>query len=172
MNIKLDTPQPSGNQGYRVQPIVATDRQEAVTASGASVKRLAPSKTTADFSPEALRLSEKSINIGKPEGLRDYLSNYDFENISPKQLTEVASTLYAAGVIKHDEAAALLGTELAYEKPLDINEPLNAVKVQEDRLAASISFGTSGLAGRSFHLGGVDIINRLGSFTKSDRMEL
>lgn len=166
MSFNPITPQSSGNQLYRLQPSVAGDRSRNDAPAAAPNKRLPLSETTATFSLESLKLAEESISVDKPESVRKFLSNFDFQNISPKDLAYVGSTLYGAGVIKED-ANPLIGTELTYDTPLDPNKPMNALKIFDDTLEANIKAGPN--AGREYHIRAVDFIQRLATFASSDR---
>ncbi len=161
-------PKYSAFQSYRLQPNVVKDRSrdDLATNAAASNKQLSLSGTTAAFSLESLKLAEEAISVGKPESIRNFLSNFDFRNISPKDLSYVGSTLFGAGVIKED-AIPLIGTEITYEIPLDPNKPMDAFKIFDDRLAANIKAGPN--AGRESQIRAVDFIQRLANFAASDR---
>lgn len=166
MNINFNVPQ-AGSQPSRTQPSVIGDRSPDAPSATAPAKRLEITRTTATFSSESLKLSEEGVSVGKPESVKNFLSNYDFRNISPKDLAEVSGVLFKAGVLEKWESGALIGTEQSYEKPLDINAPIDSFKIYDDSLAASISAGPN--SGQEYHTQTAALIRRIADFATSDR---
>lgn len=170
MNIS-PTLQPAASQLHKVEPVVAGDRSRDVLSAAVTprVKQASHASATVVLSPEALKLAAEELSAGNPESVRKLLSNHDLQNITPNDLSKLASTLFVAGVLSADEGFALIGTEFAYEKVLDPNKPLDAVKVMQDRLRANRDAGPSAMAGRAEAVRALDFIERLASFANSDR---
>lgn len=170
MNIS-PTLQPAASQLHKVQAVVVGDRSRDALSAAVTprVKQASQASATVTLSPEALKLAAEDLSSGNPESVRKLLSNHDLQNITPNDLSKLASTLFVAGVLSADEGFALIGTELAYEKVLDPNKPLDAVRVMQDRLRASMDAGPSAIAGRAGAIRALDFIERLASFASSDR---
>lgn len=171
MNINFNVSQSSGSQSYRMQPVVAGDRSVDAAANAAgSAKRLDLPQTKVTFSSESLKLAEAAISVDKPESIKNYLSNFDFSNISPWDFSHVASKLFESGVIDKDTASSLQGVELAYEKPLDKYQKTNVVKIYEDTLNAAIEGGST--SGKDYHTRALDFVSRLADFAASSREKI
>lgn len=155
----------------RLQPVVTADKDRVnASTSKTPTRNIDSGGTRATFSPESLKLASKAIDVSKPETVRNFLSNFDFQKISPKDLAYVGGTLAEAGVIDYENAVPLIGTELTYEKPLDPNKAIDSFKIFDDTLAANIAAGPN--AGRDYHLRAVDFIHRLATFATSDREKI
>ncbi|HEX5784625.1 MAG TPA: hypothetical protein VFY35_07855 [Burkholderiaceae bacterium] len=161
-----------GNFPMKIQPVVVADRGASTQPPVEEVARVASEHTRATFSSESLKMLGQSIDVNKPETVRSFLSNFDFRHITPKDLAFVGGVLYEAGAIQGHDAANLVGTELAYEVPLDPNKAIDSFKVFDDVLAASMAAGPMAIAGRPSDARAAEFIRQLASFATSDRSEI
>lgn len=85
-------------------------------------------------------------------------------------MEEVEVPLYAVDMISREDAGSLIGTDMAYEPPLDPYAPIYAVQHFEHVLDVNISAGPN--AGRALAVRAADFIKRLASFASSDRLSI
>lgn len=177
MFVKLTGLQSNNNQFSRLQPTISAEqvRNEVSSSISDTDNATAASGSTVAFSQEAVDaalLDKANVRIGDIESVRNFLSKYDFNSISPNDLGKVVgATLSAAKMISGEELTFLIGTELAYEPPLDANQPMDAVKLFDTTLAASKSVGSS-IEGNIYHEKAANFIIRLASFALSDRTSI
>jgi len=176
MFIRTPTLQPAQGQPVRHQPVVAGDRvRDAIrdAMTDAAIKRMAVPESTVAFSQEAMKaavLDKAGVKIGDPESARQFLAKFDFNAISPKDLGVVQVTLFAAGMISREDSGPLIGTDMAYEPPLDPYAPMDAIQHFEHMLEVNISAGPN--AGRELAIRAADFIKQLASFASSDRQSI
>lgn len=168
--------QPAQSQAMRHQPVIAEDRlRDEIRAlvSDAAIKRMAVPESTVAFSQEAMKaavLDKAGVKAGDPDSARKFLAQFDFNAISPKDLGVVQVTVFAAGMISREDSGPLIGTDMAYEPPLDPYSPIDAVQHFEHMLEVNISAGPNG--GRDVAIRAADFIKQLASFASSDRKSI
>lgn len=176
MYIRSPTLQPAQGQAVRHQPVVAGDRlRDGIRdmVLDAAIRRMAPPESTVAFSQEAMKaavLDKAGVKAGDPESARQFLAKFDFNAISPKDLGVVQVTLFAAGMISREDSGPLIGTDMAYEPPLDPYAPMDAIQHFEHMLEVNISAGPN--AGRESAIRAADFIKQLASFASSDRSSI
>jgi len=176
MFIRTPILQPVQGQAVRPQPVVAGDRlRDGIQAmvSEAAIRRMAPPESTVAFSQEAMKaavLDKAGVKMGDPESARQFLAKFDFNAISPKDLGVVQVTLFAAGMISREDSGPLIGTDMAYEPPLDPYAPTDAIQHFEHMREVNISMGPNG--GREVAIRAADFIKQLASFAASDRRSI
>lgn len=119
---------------------------------------------------ERPKLDKAGVKAGDPESARQFLAKFDFNAISPKDLGVVQVTLFAAGMISREDSGPLIGTDMAYEPPLDPYAPMDSVQHFEHMLEVNISAGPNG--GRELAIRAADFIKQLASFASSDRQSI
>ncbi|WP_420994302.1 hypothetical protein ACKI2N_010120 [Cupriavidus sp. 30B13] len=103
-----------------------------------------PATTTARISNAgrtgaALDSRAQAKDIDNPElrtnlPLRELMSRYDFNRITPRQMAYLATELYSRGEISEDATSSFIGIDISTVEGMDLDEPIDMVAFAKSRL--------------------------------------
>lgn len=153
------------------RPTVTMPQSVGAVSSSAKI-------TISNEARSALALDKQKILAGEAKGadeLRSLLSQYDFNNITPRQMADLGGTLLMRGEISQDVACCFIGieknlvVELDEIKPINLNEHFDfmlSVVADAARKESGWEFGLS------YRQNASKALNDIQSFVQSNRLHL
>jgi len=108
-----------------LQNLKVSTRQDHQPLRDATAESTRVSISDAGKRAASVDAAKTATPVAGIKDLRELVSQYDFNNITPRQLGQLANELYSRGELTAEETANLVGTELDTEPPRDPNEPID-----------------------------------------------
>lgn len=165
----------SGSQAPQLSAALKATASEAAGSSPSTIVNLSKSARFA-ISREA---DSSSVHTAAPTdlqspSLRDLLSQYDFHNITPREMSNLAGELFRRQEIPLQIAGSFTGTEADTIVPRDENEPLDFVAHMKTMLSGVEEMARAEPQGDyafaiSYYENSNEALGAIMSFVNSDR---
>jgi len=153
------------------RPTVTAPQSVSMASSSAKI-------TISNEARSALALDKQKILTGeakKADELRSLLSQFDFNNITPRQMADLGGILFMRGEISQDVACSFIGIEKDTVVEIDENKPINLNK-HFDFMLSAVADAARKESGWEFGLtyrqNASRALNEIQSFVQSDRLHL
>jgi len=120
--------------------------------------------------------AEPSASIPSDLSLRDLVSKYDLKNITPRQLSTLATELFARQEISRNVTASLVGVELDTVTPISLDQPINIFEHEKMMISSAQEGLKEGDQNMNFSISYYSATYKtlldISSFTESNRQHI